>query len=130
MDSPPELWAFVIANSGVFVTSGLLAGMCLLAHRQSGGATTYRDASVGFGFVLLGGLADPVYQLFFRGSAAPAVAELLWIEAAEAVLLTVGLGLLFLAIVRHGSGDQEATHDLGTAPELGRYEADNLLSDD
>lgn len=106
MAENPELWAFVLANIGLFVISSVLAGVSYVAHRQSDGQGSYRIAAVGFGFVSLGGLVEPVYQLLVRDGSTVTVTgtELLWLQTGEGVLIAGGLGLLFYAITHHDSG--------------------------
>lgn len=103
MSKPPELWAFVIANTGLFVASGVLTALSYVAYRQSGGDSSYRAATVGFGFVVLGGLVEPVYQLGVKDGYSLNGNELLALQSGEGALITLGLGLLFWAIVNHGS---------------------------
>lgn len=101
MSEPPELWAFVIANTGLFIASGVLTALSYVAYRQSGGDSSYRAATVGFGFVVLGGLVEPVYQLGVKGEYSLTGSELLVLQSGEGALITLGLGLLFWAIVNH-----------------------------
>ncbi|MFC6824105.1 hypothetical protein [Halopelagius fulvigenes] len=102
MSKPPELWAFVIANTGLFVASGVLTALSYVAYRQSGGDSSYRTAALGFGFVVLGGLVEPVYQLGVKGGDYSLTgSELLVLQSGEGALITLGLGLLFWAIVNH-----------------------------
>jgi len=103
MSRPPELWAFVIANTLLFIVSGVLALLSYIAYRQSDRQTSYLVAAVGFGIVVLGGLVEPVYQLVVRGDYNLNGTELLWLQAGEGLLIAGGLGLTFYAITRHGS---------------------------
>lgn len=110
MAENPELWAFVLANIGLFVISSVLAGVSYVAYRQSGDQASYRLATIGFGFVSLGGLVEPVYQLIVRDGPSVTVTgtELLWLQAGEGILIAGGLGLLFYAITHHDSGSSSA----------------------
>ena len=101
---PPELWAFVLANIGLFVISSLLMGLSYLAYRQYDGESAYLLATVGFGSVVLGGLVEPVYQLGVRGDAVLNRTELLYLQSGETFFIAIGLGLLFYAIVRRDAG--------------------------
>lgn len=130
MDSPPELVAFVLANSGIFLVSVLLAGLSFHAYRQSHGTRTFRLAGIGFGFVCLGGLVEPVYQLVVRGDPNLNGTELLWLQSGEGVLITIGLGLLFLSITRHSSEPPSTTDDHDPSTEGDRRPFSYLVSDD
>lgn len=113
MDNPPELWAFLLANLLLFVSSSVLTGLCWLAYRQRRGGTTYLIATVGFGLVVLGGLVEPVYQFSIRDGYGLSGTELLWIETGEGVLIAAGLGLLFSGIVRYSPDSAPTSDDRG-----------------
>lgn len=101
MGNPPELWAFILANTGVFLISGLLVGLSYVAYRRSDGQPSYLLTAVGFGFVMLGGLVEPLYQLVIRGDNVINHTELLWLQSGEGVFIASGLGILYYAIARH-----------------------------
>jgi hypothetical protein len=103
MANPPELWAFVLSNIGLFVVSITLTALSYHTYRQRGRQTSYQIATVGFGFVVLGGLVEPIYQLVLRGDYHITGAELLFLQAGETLLIAVGLGALFYAITHHKS---------------------------
>lgn len=104
MSEPPELWAFVLANVGLFAASSVLTTLSYVAYRQSGGRSSYLLATIGFGVITLGGLVEPVYQLVVRGDPYLDSTELLWLQTGEGILIAAGLGLLFYAITQHDSG--------------------------
>ena len=106
----PELWAFVLANALLFVVSGLLASLSYVAYRESDGRSALLTAAVGFAFVVLGGLVEPVYQIGITGGSDYGLTgtEFLWLQAGEGVLIAFGLGLLFYAITRYGSGSSSS----------------------
>lgn len=114
MDKPPELWAFVLANLGLFLVTSVLTALCYLAYRRSDGRSSYRFATVGFGTVVLGGLFEPAYQLGIRGDYNLTGTELLALQAGEGVLIASGLGLLFYAIACHGSESSVADRSAAT----------------
>lgn len=130
MDSPPELVAFVLANTGIFIVSSLLAGLSFLAYRQSDGTATFRMAGIGFAFVCLGGLVEPTYQLVVRGDTLLNGAELLWLQSGEGLLITLGLCLLFFAITRHGSNPSSVRDAYDPSIEWDTSPSDQLLPDD
>lgn len=95
------LWAFIIANALMFVISSLLTMLSFLAYYQNPRITSYKISTVGFAFIVLGGLIDPVYRLGIHGQYYLSVTERLLLQASEGVLLSIGLGLLFYAIMSH-----------------------------
>lgn len=101
MDKSPELWAFILANTGIFVFSSVMTVLCYLAYRRSRGQRSYRFATAGFGFVLLGGLVEPAYQLGVRGDYHLDGSEMLLLQSGEGAFISLGLGLLFYAITQH-----------------------------
>lgn len=103
MSEKPELWAFVLANVGLLVVSGLLTALSYLAYRQRNGQRTYFIATTGFGFVVLGGLVEPLYQLRTGLDFTISSTEFMLLESLETVLIAMGLGLLFYTITVHGS---------------------------
>ena len=100
MSKPPELWAFIIANTGIFLAGGVLTGLSYLAYRQNRRQASYRFATVGFGLVVLGGLVEPAYQLGIRGDYHLDGNEMLLLQSGEGAIIAMGLGLLFYAILR------------------------------
>lgn len=122
MANPPELWAFVLANTGLFVISSVLTGLSYLAYRQSNGQASYLRATVGFGFIVLGGLIEPAYQLGVRGDYNLDGTELLVLQTGEGVLIAFGLGLLFYAITAANSGSSLANDTHSTLANESSYE--------
>lgn len=101
MAKPPELWAFILANALLFITGCLLTALSYLAYYQNPRASSYRYSTVGFAFIVLGGLISPVYRLGIRSDYHLDASQRLLLQSAEAILLALGLGLLFYAVVRH-----------------------------
>lgn len=122
MAKPPELWAFVLANLGLFVVSSLLTLLTFVAYRQDNGQASYLIATSGFGFLVLGGLLAPMYELGVRGDYHLIGTELLWLQAGESILLMGGLGLLFYAITHHETGSSATEED---PYKLGPQETDD-----
>lgn len=129
MANPPELWAFILANTGVFLISGVLLGLSFVAYRQSHGQLSYRLAALGFGAVMLGGLVEPLYQLVVRGDTFVTQTELLWLQSSEGLLIAAGLGLLYVAIVRHTPASRGSAEGFEAVDEL-RYDSDWPEQDD
>ncbi|GAB3672779.1 DUF7521 family protein [Halopiger thermotolerans] len=120
--NPPELWAFIIANTLLFVISSVLVVLSYAAYRQSDDRTSYLTATIGFVAVVLGGLVEPGYQLVVRGDFNIDGTELLWLQTAEGLLIAAGLGLIFYAVTHHGSEERAADED---AYKFGPQETDD-----
>lgn len=103
MARPPELWVFILANMLLFIMSSILMTLSFLAYYQNPRSASYRYSTIGFGLIVLGGLIDPVYRLFFRSDYHLNATERLLLQSGEGLLLAGGLGLLFYAITRHES---------------------------
>ncbi len=115
MARPLELWAFIFANTLLFLMGSLLMTLSFIAYYQNPRVKSYKISTIGFGFIVLGGLVDPVYRLGIRGEYFLNGTERLLLQSSEGVLLSVGLGLLFYAIVRH---------DVRSSPTNGRDSMD------
>lgn len=103
----PELWAFVLANIGLFTVSSVLTALSYLAYRRNDRQSSYKFASIGFGLVVLGGLVEPLYQLVVRGDYNITGGELLLLQTSEGLLIASGLAILFYAITRHTPASSE-----------------------
>lgn len=121
MAKPPELVAFLLANTGLFLISSVLTGLAYLAYRRNDGSTSFRWATLGFGCVVLGGLVEPVYLFVTPGDTYLHSSELLALQAGEGILIAIGLGLLFYAILNH---DGESA-----SPSAGPLTADEIASE-
>lgn len=103
MAEPPELWTFAIANLVAFVLGLLMTGLSLIAYRSSDRSPSFRNATIGFGLLTLGMVVEPSYQLGWKNDYNITGRELLGLQTIEAVLLGLGLGVLFYSIYRHNS---------------------------
>lgn len=100
MAEPPELWAFVLASSLLFVAGGVLTALSYRAYLRLQ-QRTLRLASAGFALVTLGGLLELLYQFGFRQDYHLDGRELLALQTAESLTITAGLVIIFYALVRH-----------------------------
>lgn len=130
MANPPELWTFVLANTGLFVISSILTLLSYLAYRQSNKQSSYLRATIGFGFIVLGGLIEPAYQLGVRGDYNLDGTELLMLQTGESVLIAFGLGLLFYAIMDANSGSASTTDSCSALTDERSYTFDYQKLDD
>lgn len=100
MAEPPEFWAFLVANSVLFVAGGVLTGLSYRAYhriRQS----TLRLAAGGFALVTLGGLVELVYQLGIRQDYHLGGRESLALQTVESLIIAAGLAVLFFSLSRY-----------------------------
>lgn len=96
-----ELWVFIMSNALLFISGSILLVLSILAYYQNTRVTSYRLSSIGFGFIVLGGIVSPVYRLLIRSDYHLNAHQRLLLQSGESILLAVGLGLLFYAIMRH-----------------------------
>lgn len=128
MTRPPELWAFILANALLFLTGCLLMALSFFAYYQHPRESSYRYSTIGFAFIVLGGLISPVYRLGIRSDYHLNASQRLLLQSGEGILLAVGLGLLFYAITRHGAGSPPV--DERNAGDTDSNGADNHWHDD
>lgn len=101
MAEPPEVWTFAAANVVSFVFGAVLTGVSYLAYRYRGRSASFLYATLGFGTITAGGLAEPVYQLGFKTDNTASGRELLALQTIEGLLVAAGLGLLFYSIYEY-----------------------------
>lgn len=97
MAEPPEFWAFLLANLVLGLFGGVLTALSFTAYRRNG-KTSFRNATLGFAFVTLGGSVEPIYQLPVKGSYELGGREMLALQSVEGILIGLGLALLFFSI--------------------------------
>ncbi len=124
MSRPPELWAFILANMFLFLISSVLLLLSFYAYYQNPRKSSYRYSTIGFAFIVLGGLVEPVYQLGIRSDYILTGNELLITQSCEGVLLALGLGLLFYAITHHDTDRSTTVDDSTTSLSTNLYELD------
>lgn len=122
MAKSPELWLFILANALLFVSGSVLLVLSFLAYYHNPFTTSYRYSTLGFGFIVLGGLASPVYRLLIRSDYHLNASQRLLLQTGECILLAIGLGLLFFAITHHDPGS--STKDGYESLETDLYEFD------
>ena len=101
MARSPELWAFIISNSLLFISGAILLALSSLAYYQNPRYTSYRYSTIGFGFIVLGGILNPVYRLLIRSDYHLNTGQRLLLQSGGNMLVAIGLGLLFYAITHH-----------------------------
>ena len=113
MVSSVGFWAFIIANMGPVVAGGILATLSYVAYRRNG-QSSYRLATIGFGLVVAGSLVHPAFLFSWSVNFQITGQELLLLSIAEDIMLTAGLGIIFLAITRHKSSTSSTKTDSST----------------
>lgn len=101
----------------LFIISSVLLTLSYFAYYQNPKNASYRYSTIGFGFIVLGGLVAPVYRLFIRSDYRLNVTERLLLQSGEGLLLAAGLGLLFYAITRHET-NSSPTNGYSTSFEI------------
>lgn len=101
MGEPPEFWVSTVANLLVVVFGALLTTLSYYAYRSRRATPSFRNATLGFGFITAGGIVEPLYQIGIRGSYELSGREMLAMQGFEGGLMAAGLGLLFWAIVSY-----------------------------
>lgn len=96
-----ELWMFIMSNALLFISGSILLVLSFLAYYQNTSVTSYRYSTIGFAFIVLGGIIGPVYRLLVRSDYHLNAQQRLLLQSGESILLALGLGLLFYAITRH-----------------------------
>lgn len=103
MANPPEVWTFAVANLIAVGLGTIMTGLSLYAYAETS-RQTFRQAALGFGTLTFGMAIEPIYQLGLRDGYDLGSRELLALQTAEGVILSIGLGLLFYSIYRHDRG--------------------------
>ncbi|SIR67831.1 hypothetical protein SAMN05421858_3297 [Haladaptatus litoreus] len=128
MARSPELWAFIVSNGLLFISGAILLVLTSLAYYQNPRYTSYRDAMIGFGFIVLGGTLSPVYRLLIRSEYHLNSSQRLLLQSGANILVAIGLGLIFYAIIHH---DIKSPSSDGSEPlETHLYEFDEQQYDD
>jgi len=100
MAEPPEFWAFLVANSVLFVAGGVLTGLSYRAYYRVG-RSGLGLAAGGFALVTVGGLLELAYQLGLRQDYHLGGRESLALQTVESLVIATGLGVLFFALSRY-----------------------------
>jgi hypothetical protein len=100
MAEPPELWAFLLVSSLLFVAGGVLTALSYRAYLRMR-EPTLRLASVGFALVTVGGLVEVIYQFGIRQDYHLEGRELLALQTVESLTITAGLVVIFYALARY-----------------------------
>lgn len=103
--------AYLLANVGFVAISGLLAGLSVLAYARNSSQVSYLIAGLGFTCIGLAGLFESAYTFVVEQDYLLSSSEFLVLQAAEDVIIAVGLALLFLAIAKHRQGASRAATD-------------------
>ena len=100
MTTDLHLLAFLLANLFVLVLGVTLMAVSYGAYRRRD-RPALKMAVVGFGLVTLGAILEAVYQLGVRRTYYITGVELLGLQVAESLLITVGLLALVYSLLRY-----------------------------
>lgn len=92
--------------------------LSFLAYYLHPRKASYRYSTIGFTFIVLGGLISPVYRLGIRSDYHLDATQRLLLQAGEGILLAMGLGLLFYAITRHDASSSSVNDHDATDTDL------------
>lgn len=98
MSELARLGMFLMANVLQFTVGAVITGLSYLVYRSSGGKTAFRNSTLGFLLITIGGVLAPVYQIWIKGDYSISGRELLELQILEGTLITVGLALLLYSI--------------------------------
>lgn len=98
MNTMTPLGLFVIANVAVFAFGLIITGLSYRAYRSSARKTAFRNATLGFLLIPVGGVLAPVYQLGIKADYSISARELLELQIIEGTLTAAGIGFLLLSI--------------------------------
>lgn len=121
MVSTPELLVYVLVNAGFVAISGLLASLSFYAYRREPDQRSYAIATVGFGCIILAGLFESIYALVIEPDLVLTGSEFLYLQAAEDLVIALGLGLLFVAIINHDTDASRVEDDASLLAEDGAW---------
>lgn len=96
------LGMFVLMNLLQFAFGIAITGLSYLAYRKSG-KTTFRNSTIGFLLITIGGVSAPVYQLGIRADYVVTGRELLELQIIEGTLIAVGLAFLLFSVYTHST---------------------------
>lgn len=100
MAEPPEFWAFLVANSLLFLAGGVLTALSYRAYLRVR-EHTFRIAAGGFALITLGGLMDLIYQVGIRQDYHLGGKETLALQTAGSLVIAGGLVVLFYSLSQH-----------------------------
>ncbi|QLG62145.1 DUF7521 family protein [Halorarum salinum] len=112
MNELAHLGTYLVANLLQFTVGVAITGLSYLAYRSSGRKASFRNSTLGFLLITVGGVLAPVYQLWIKGDYSISGLELLELQILEGSLITVGLGLLLLSIYSYNADPLRAPTDL------------------
>lgn len=102
MAEPPELWTALLVNVAIALFGGVLTMLSYTSYQRTN-RRSFRNATLGFAFITLGGTVEPFYQILFRQSYSLGQRELLALQTVEGLLIAIGLALLFYSIFSFNS---------------------------
>ena len=113
-----RLGVFLVANLLQFAVGIGITGLSFLAYRSSGGKPAFRNSTLGFLLITIGGVLAPVYQIGIKGDYSVTGRELLELQILEGTLITIGLSLLLYSIYSFNTRSNRLSAD----PDSEAYE--------
>jgi|AntRauTorcE11898_2_1112593.scaffolds.fasta_scaffold14094_2 hypothetical protein len=112
-----HILAYAAANGALVVICSVLAGLSFFAYYRNPGQRSYVLAGLGFSSIGLAGLGESMYTLVVGTDYLLSSTEFLLLQAGEDVGSALGLGLLFLAILRHRPEPSETERNAASSDE-------------
>ncbi|QLG27202.1 hypothetical protein HUG10_06445 [Halorarum halophilum] len=112
MSELARLGVFLVANVLQFSVGIGITGLSYLAYRSSGGRPAFRNSTLGFLLITIGGVLAPVYQIWIKGDYSVSGRELLELQIMEGTLITIGLALLLYSIYSFNAGFKRVSADV------------------
>lgn len=116
--------AYATANVALVMICGVLAGLSFSAYYRRPGQRSYLLTGLGFSSIGLAALGESMYTLVVEREFLLSSSEFLLLQAGEDIFSALGLGLLFLAIVRHQPGSSEAGNIAASSDEQKYWESE------
>lgn len=103
------VWAIVAVNFPGFFLGVIITGLSYHAYQAGDNDSSLRNATVGFGFITLGIVIEPLYQLGIEGTHVFASEQNITLQLVEAAVFSTGLLILFFSIYRYNSHSKRQT---------------------
>ncbi|WP_144906377.1 DUF7521 family protein [Halobellus captivus] len=101
---------FVLANILQFAFGVSITGISYWAYRSNHRKASFRNSTVGFLFITVGGVLAPIYELGIKSDYTITAQELLKLQIIEGTVIGVGLAFLLVSVYSHSGGTDHHRH--------------------
>ncbi|WP_336021611.1 DUF7521 family protein [Halobellus salinisoli] len=95
---------FVLANILQFAFGVSITGISYWAYRSNGRKASFRNSTVGFLLITVGGVLAPIYELGIKSDYTITAVELLKLQIIEGTVIGIGLAFLLISVYSHSAG--------------------------